>query len=109
MGFQNYYVEAVSNPSTAELFYKAAIQPLYANAWVTNNTEYSNYWDTRKKDLPEINTVIKVEPLPSRIAGRVIDKSSGKGLENSLVFLYDKKQTAISFCATDNVGYFEFS
>lgn len=115
-GFKNYYIEITSNSASGNLFYKYIVKPLQEctkqyedDVRPENNALYGNYWDTRQKDIPQINVNMYMEPEPSRIAGRVIDQSTELGIKvKSLVILTDSNEKFVSLRATDSKGYYEF-
>ncbi len=121
-GFKDYYLEMVSNPASGELFYEANLTSLDANGFSvqyengsdgyqikpSNNSTYGNYWDMRQTDIPQATVDIYMVPKPGRVGGRVMDKSSGLGMKNSIVFLTDTKEKYIAATMTDSAGYYEF-
>ena len=122
-GFKDYYLEVASNPTTGhEYFFKPALIPLNSSvtnivytknsdqAGITtgNNAAYGNYWDTRQVYIPQATVQVEMSPQNSRVGGRVIDKSSGKGLPYAVVTVTDSAtHKDLGIIPTDSVGYFE--
>ncbi len=122
-GYKDYYLEMASNPAGAEIFYEPKFLSMDANLYsvhykekdndgkeitAINNCDYGNYWDTRKTNIPHAVVEVNMIPQPSRMGGRVIDKSSGLGLKYAFVALTDLNEKIIGYRLTDSVGYFEF-
>lgn len=119
-GFPDYYAEFASNPQTGQTFFYQARFPslnpdgnsvTYVNNFSpSNNSRYGNYWDMRKTDIPVAQMTVKMTPKPSRVGGRVIDKSTGLGIPNAVVYIQCKNDTPYynyTYFKTDKDGYFE--
>lgn len=130
--FPDYHIEFSSNPQTDNLFYEANFSDapiIYANNITPENIcRYGNYWDQRNGnvEIPVAYKTIKMTPKPSRVGGRVIDKTTGLGIPNADVaiscnnceFTIDTKmhisegntnlKVKTVWLDTDKDGYFEF-
>jgi TANFOR domain-containing protein len=118
LSLTNYVLEVCSNPQDMTYFYKADFQEVkYRNYFV-------GYWNKGQFDKIKWDTLdVKLTALPSRIAGRTLDKVSANPIKGSAVTL-DFNSNAQSgnnnslwsniasflenTCYTDKYGYFEF-
>jgi hypothetical protein len=114
----NYTLEICSNPADNVYFYKAVFMDLKATVAV-------GYWNEEKFSKIDwgVNSFDLI-PLPSRIAGRVLDGVSSKGIDKSFVSLNSENtgnqgnsngslynslySNNLQMMFTDNDGYFEF-
>jgi hypothetical protein len=119
--YTNYTLEICSNPSDNAYFYKAEFRPAYKKV-------FTGYWNQEKyNNIDWGTTIVDLEPLPSRIAGRVQDAVSKQGIDTALVALsFDAQNSQTSqssgnsiipvyqnisiptYLVTDDNGFYEF-
>lgn len=85
-GYENYYIEATSNPDMSGKYYKATFQAFSTDI----NDNNPDFWDGTASPDP-INVTVTLQPLSSRAFLRLIDATTQISIPNGKIRVYDPK------------------